>query len=198
MRCHLIWFFPALLLVACKRGPEGPAGPPGPAGPQGPAGPSYVPPNQQGYIRGLIIAQDTFNNRRARENYNYTYYFQTPCLVNYLGPSVLSLNIIRSNEPYQFTLSSGIILQIDTSTSPPTVLGAEAGVLYIKQLGNNLLVYSQDFDIADSQDTLLIDSLTFSPQLTQVKGFLRGIRRSVTPHDTVTFEFESVIPRRYE
>ena len=192
MRRHLVWFFPVLVFVACKRGPEGPAGP------QGPAGSNYVPPNQQGYIRGTIIAQDTFNNRRARENYNYTYYSQTPCLINYLGSSVLWLNISRSSEPYYFTSSSSITLQIDTSTSPPTVLGAEADVSYITQLGNNLLVYYQNFDINDSQDTMLIESLTFSPQLTQVRGRLRGVRRSVTPPDTVTFEFESVIPRRYE
>jgi hypothetical protein len=48
-----------LTLIACKRGPEGPAGP------QGPAGPDYVAPYQQGYIRGTIIAQDTFNNRAS-------------------------------------------------------------------------------------------------------------------------------------
>lgn len=191
MKRHLIWLFPAFLFVACKRGPEGPAGP------QGPAGPNYVPPNQQGYIRGIIIAQDTFNNRRARENYNYTYYSQAPCLVTNLGPTMLRLNISRYGDPY-FSSGAFISLQVDTSASPPAVLGANVDISYVKQIGNNLLVYSHNFYTTSSQDTLLIDSLIFSPQLTQVKGLLRGIRRSVTPHDTVTFEFESVIPRRYE
>ena len=187
-----MWLFPAVLVVACKRGPEGPAGP------QGPAGPNYVPPNQQGYIRGTIIAQDTFNNQRARESYNYVYYYQAPCFTYSSGPNTIQLSINRYSEPYYLSSGAFISLQVDTSASPPTVLGASADISYVKQIGKNLLVYSQNFDIADSQDTLLIDSLTFSPQLTQVKGFLRGIRRSVTPHDTVTFEFESAIPRRYE
>ena len=118
--------------------------------PEGPAGPNYVPPNRQGYIRGIIIAQDTFNNRRAHESYNYTYYSQTPCLVNYLGSSVLWLSINRTSEPYYFTSLSSITLQIDTSTSPPTILTAEASVLYATRVDNSLLVYDQYFDINDS------------------------------------------------
>jgi len=187
-----VWVIAVLLLVACKRGPEGSAGP------QGPGGPNYVPPNQQGYIRGTIIAQDTFNNQRARESYNYVYYSQAPCFTYSLGPDTIQLSISRHNEPHYLSLGARISFEVDTSTSPPTVLSASADISYAKQIGNNLLVYSQNFDIADSQDTLLIDTLTFSPQLTQVRGRLRGVRRSVTPPDTVTFEFESVIPRRYE
>ncbi len=184
---RIVWFFAGSLFVACKRGPEGPAGP---------AGLDYTPSNQQGYIRGTIIAQDTFNNRRVRESYNHVYYLQTPCFISSSGPNTIQLNISRYREPYYLTSVAYITLRIDTSASPPTVLSSEAYVSHIKQLGNNLLVYSQDFD-TNNQDTLLIESLTFSPQLTQVNGRLRGIRRSVTPPDTVTFEFESVIPRQY-
>jgi hypothetical protein len=81
-----------LTLLACKRGPEGPAGP------QGPAGPNYVAPYQQGYIKGTIIAQDTFNNRRVRESYNYVYYSQNPCYVDTIN-STLTLSITRWGDP---------------------------------------------------------------------------------------------------
>ncbi len=192
MRRHLIWLLPAVLVVACRRGSEGPAGP------QGPAGPNYVSPNQQGYIRGVIIAQDTFNNQRARESYNHIYYTQSPCDVYFLGPSILRLYIRRSNEPYYATSSSTVSLQIDTSTSPSTVIEVSAYISHTKQVGNMILAYYNSFSTNDPQDTLLVDTLGFSLSFTQVRGRLRGIQRSVTPPDTVTFEFESVIPRQYQ
>ena len=75
-----------LILLACKRGPAGPAAP------------DYVAPYQQGYIKGTIIAQDTFNNQRVRESYNYVYYIQSPCDV-YTTGSTLRLDIARRGDP---------------------------------------------------------------------------------------------------
>jgi len=53
--------------------------------------PIPVAPYQQGYIKGIIIAQNTFNNQRVRESYNYVYYSQTPCDVY----NTLTLSIER-------------------------------------------------------------------------------------------------------
>jgi hypothetical protein len=176
-----------------KRGPERPAGP------QGPAGPDYVAPYQQGYIRGIIIAQDTFNNRRVRESYNYVYYNQSACDVYTIG-STLMLSIERWGDPtLSFSRVAGISLGIDTTGGTPTVVFSFAGITHLKQVGSNIVTgYSQLYEPYDPLDTLIVESLTFSPQFTQVQGRLRGIRRNVTPPDTVTFEFESIIPRTYQ
>jgi hypothetical protein len=189
MRQGLVQLFAllTLILLACKRGPAGPAGP------------DYVAPYQQGYIKGIIIAQDTFNKRRVRESYNYVYYGQTPCeLSNEFG--FLTLSIVRWGDP---TRSSSrvayIFLGIDTTGGTPTVVFSFAGINHLKQVGSNIVTgYSQLYEPYDPTDTLIVESLTFSPQFTQVQGRLRGIRRDVTPPDTVTFEFESIIPRTYQ
>jgi len=188
-----------LTLLACKRGPEGPAGPQGPVGPQGPAGPDYVAPYQQGYIKGTIIAQDTFNNRRVRESYNYVYYSQTPCDVYTIG-STLTLDIARWGDPtLSFLKYAQIRLDIDTTGVTPTLISGSAVIYNLKPVGGNIVTgYFHSYATTDTTDTLIVDSLTFSPQFTQVSGRLRGIRRNVTPPDTVTFEFESIIPRTYQ
>jgi hypothetical protein len=182
-----------LTLLACKRGPEGPAGP------QGPAGPDYVAPYQQGYIRGIIIAQDTFNNRRVRESYNYVYYSQNPCGV-YTTDSTLGLYIVRLGDPtLNFLQYAAISLDIDTSGGRTTLVRGSAEISNLKPIGSNIVTgYSHSYATSDTTDTLIVESLTFSPQFTQVSGRLRGIRRNVTPPDTVTFEFESIIPRIYQ
>jgi len=182
-----------LTLLACKRGPEGPAGP------QGPAGPDYVAPYQQGYIKGTIIAQDTFNNRRVRESYNYVYYIQTPCYVDTRG-STLTLDIARCGDPTpNFLRYASISLDIDTTGGRPTLVSGSAEISNLKPVGGNLVTgYSHSYATTDATDTLIVDSLTLSLQFPQVSGRLRGIRRSVTPPDTVTFEFESIIPRTYQ
>ena len=182
-----------LTLIACKRGPEGPAGP------QGPAGPDYVAPYQQGYIRGTIIAQDTFNNRRARESYNYVYYSQSPCDV-YTSGSTLTLYIVRLGDPtLNFLRYAVISLDIDTTGGSTTLVRGSARVSNLKPVGGNIVTgYSHSYYTSNTTDTLIVESLTFSPQFTQVQGRLRGIRRDVTPPDTVTFEFESIIPRTYQ
>jgi len=181
-----------LTLLACKRGPEGPAGP------QGPAGPDYVAPYQQGYIKGTIIAQDTFNNRRVQESYNYVYYIRTPCYVDTRG-STLTLDIVRWGDPTpNFLRYASISLDIDTTGGTPTLVSGFAVISNLKPVGDTIVTgYSRSYDTSDPTDTLIVDSLAFSPQFTQVKGGLRGIRRNVTPPDTVTFEFESIIPRSY-
>jgi hypothetical protein len=181
-----------LTLIACKRGPEGPTGP------QGPAGPDYIAPYRQGYIRGTIIAQDTFNNRRVRESYNYVYYIQSPCDV-YTSGSTLTLDIARWGDPTpNFLRYAGISLNIDTTGDTPTLVSGFAGISNLKQVGGNIVTgYSHSYDTSNTTDTLIVDSLAFFPQFTRVSGRLRGIRRNVTPPDTVTFEFESIIPRTY-
>jgi hypothetical protein len=188
-----MWLLPLLTLIACKRGPEGPAGP------QSPAGPNYVAPYQQGYIKGTIIAQDTFNNRRVRESYNYVHYIQTPCYVDTIG-STLRLDIARWGDPaINFLRYALISLDIDTTGATPTLVSVSADISNLKPVGGNILTgYSRSYATTDATDTLIVESLTFSPQLTQVSGRLRGIRRNVTPPDTVTFEFESIIPRTYQ
>jgi hypothetical protein len=187
-----MWLLPLLTLIACKRGPEGPAGP------QGPAGPDYVAPNQQGYILGTIIAQDTFNNRRVQESYNYVYYIQTPCYVDTRG-STLTLDIVRCGDPtINFLRYAVVSLDIDTTGGRPTLVSGSAEISNLKPVGGNIVTgYSHSYATTDATDTLIVERLTFSPQLTQVSGRLRGIRRDVTPPDTVTFEFESIIPRTY-
>lgn len=181
-----------LTLIACKRGPEGPAGP------QGPAGPDYVAPYQQGYIKGTIIAQDTFNNRRVRESYNYVYYIQSPCDV-YTSGSTLTLSIVRWGDPtLNFLRYASISLNIDTTGGTPTLVSGSAAISNLKPVGGNIVTgYSHSYATTDATDTLIVENLTF-PQFTQVSGRLRGIRRNVTPPDTVTFEFESIIPRTYQ
>jgi hypothetical protein len=176
-----------LTLTACKRGPEGPAGP------------DYVAPYQQGYIKGTIIAQDTFNNRRVRESYNYVYYIQTPCDVYTIG-STLTLDIARLGDPtLNFLRYAVISLDIDTTGGTPTLVSGSASISNLKAVGGNIVTgYSHSYDTTDNTDTLIVESLTFSPQFTEVRGRLRGIRRNVTPPDTVTFEFESIIPRTYQ
>jgi hypothetical protein len=182
-----------LTLLACKRGPEGPAGP------QGPAGPDYVAPYQQGYIKGTIIAQDTLNNRRVRESYNYVYYSQSPCDVYTIG-STLTLSIARWGDPtINFLRYAGISLNIDTTGGTPTLVSGFAAISNLKPVGGNIVTgYSHFYDTSNTTDTLIVENLTFSPQFTQVSGRLRGIRHNVTPPDTVTFEFESIIPRTYQ
>jgi hypothetical protein len=188
MRQGLVQLFALLMLIllACKRGPAGPAGP------------DYVAPYQQGYIKGTIIAQDTFNNRRVRESYNYVYYIQTPCYVDTRG-STLTLDIVRWGDPTpNFLRYASISLDIDTTGGRPTLVRGSAGISNLKPVGGNIVTgYSHSYDTTDNTDTLIVENLTFSPQLTQVSGRLRGIRRNVTPPDTVTFEFESIIPRTY-
>jgi hypothetical protein len=181
-----------LTLLACKRGPEGPAGP------QGPAGPDYVAPYQQGYIKGTIIAQDTFNNRRVRESYNYVYYSQTPCDVYNIG--TLMLSIERWGDPtLSFLRYAQIRLDIDTTGGTLTLVSGSAVISNLKPVGSNIVTgYSHSYATTDPTDTLIVENLTFSPQFTQVQGRLRGIRRGVMPPDTVTFEFESIIPRTYQ
>jgi len=181
-----------LTLLACKRGPEGPAGP------QGPAGPDYVAPYQQGYIRGTIIAQDTLNNRRVRESYNYVYYSQNPCYVDAIG-STLTLSIARWGDPtINFLQYAVISLDIDTTGGTPTLVRGFAVISNLK-VDSNIVTgyYYRSYDTSYATDTLIVDSLAFSRQFTQIGGRLRGIRRNVTPPDTVTFEFESIIPRTY-
>jgi len=174
-----------LTLLACKRGPAGPAGP------------DYVAPYQQGYIKGTIIAQDTFNNRRVRESYNYVYYIQNPCYVDAIG-STLSLDIARLGDPTINLLRYALIsLDIDTTGGRPTLVRGSAEISNLKPVGGNIVTgYSHFYDTSNTTDTLIVDSLIFSSQL--VSGRLRGIRRDVTPPDTVTFEFESIIPRTYQ
>jgi hypothetical protein len=184
-----------LTLLACKRGPEGPAGP------QGPAGPDYVAPYRQGYIKGTIIAQDTFNNRRVRESYNYVYYdySQSPCDV-YTSNSNLRLYIARWGDPtINFLRYAEISLDIDTTGGRPTLVSGSAQISNLKPVGDTIVTgyYYRSYDTSNTTDTLIVESLSFSPQFTQVSGRLRGIRRNVTPPDTVTFEFESIIPRTY-
>ena len=182
-----------LTLLACKRGPEGPAGP------QGPAGPDYVAPYRQGYIKGIIIAQDTFNNQRVQESYNYVYYRQNPCYV-YTTGSTLTLDIVRRGDPTLNPLQyAGISLNIDTTGGALTLVSGSAEISNLKPVGDTIVTgYSHFYEIYNTTDTLIVDSLTFSTQFTQVSGRLRGIRRNVTPPDTVTFEFESIIPRTYQ
>jgi len=186
-----MWLLPLLTLIACKRGPEGPAGP------QGPAGPDYVAPYQQGYIKGTIIAQDTFNNRRVRESYNYVYYRQNPCYV-YTTGSTLTLSIVRWGDPtLNFLRYAVISLGIDTTGGTPTLVSGSAEIFNLKPVGGNIVTgYYRSYATTDTTDTLIVESLTF--RFTQVSGRLRGIRRDVTPPDTVTFEFESIIPRTYQ
>ncbi len=193
MRRTLVWLLPFLSFIACKRGPEGPAGP------QGPAGPDYVAPYQQGYIRGTIIAQDTFNRQRVRESYNYVYYGQSPCnTYTYNNRLVLSINR-AGDSTLSFLRYASLNLEIDTTGGTPTLTYSSADISNLKQVGSNILTgYNGYYTTADSTDTLIVESITFSPQLTRVSGRLRGIRRSVTPPDTVTFEFESIIPRTYQ
>jgi hypothetical protein len=180
-----------LTLLACKRGPEGPAGP------QGPAGPDYVAPYKQGYIKGIIIAQDTFNNQRVREGYNCIYYSQTPRDVYTIG-STVTLSIARGGDPtINFLRYAVISLDIDTTGGTPTLVSGFAVISNLKPVEGNILMGYYYHSYATT-DTLIVESLTFSPQFTQVRGRLRGIRRNVTPPDTVTFEFESVIPRPYQ
>ena len=183
-----------LTLLACKRGPEGPAGP------QGPAGPDYVAPYQQGYIRGTIIAQDTFNDQRVQESYNYVYYDyrQSPCYVDTID-STLTLYIARWGDPtINFLRYAVVSLNIDTTGSRPTLVDGFAIISNRKPVEGNIVTgYAHFYDTTNATDTLILESLTFSPQFTQVSGRLRGIRRDVTPPDTVTFEFESIIPRTY-
>jgi len=175
-----------LILLACKRGPAGPAAP------------DYVAPYQQGYIKGTVIAQDTFNNRRVRESYNYVYYSQNPCYVDAIG-STLSLDIARWGDPtINFLRYAVVSLNIDTTGSRPTLVDGFAIISNRKPVEGNIVTgYAHFYDTTNATDTLILESLTFSPQFTQVSGRLRGIRRDVTPPDTVTFEFESIIPRTY-
>lgn len=193
MRRTLVWLLPFLWFISCKRGPEGPAGP------RGPAGPDYVAPYQQGYIRGTIIAQDTFNRQRVRESYNYVYYSQRPCNI-YTYNNSLGLSIGRAADPtLNLVRQASLYLEIDTTGGTPTLLYSSADIFNLKQVGSNIITgYYGYYNTADSTDTLIVENLNFSPQLTQVSGRLRGIRRSVTPPDTVTFEFESIIPRTYQ
>jgi hypothetical protein len=160
-----------------------------------------VAPYQQGYIRGTIIAQDTFNNQRVRESYNYVYYdySQSPCDVYTIG-STLTLDIVRWGDPtINFLRYAVISLNIDTTGGTPTLVIGSAQIFNLKPVGGNIVTgYYRSYATSDTTDTLIVESLTFSPQLTQVSGRLRGIRRNVTPPDTVTFEFESIIPRTYQ
>ena len=194
MRQGLVQLFVVLTLTlfACKRGPEGPAGP------QGPAGPNYVAPYQQGYIKGTIIAQDTFNNRRVRESYNYVYYSQSPCDVYNID--TLTVSIARWGDPtLNFLRYAVISLNIDTTGDTPTLVSGFAVISNQKPVEGNIVTgYFHFYDTSNTTDTLIVDSLTFPRQFTQVSGRLRGIRRNVTPPDTVTFEFESIIPRTYQ
>jgi hypothetical protein len=190
MRQGLVQLFAllTLILLACKRGPAGPAGP------------DYVAPYQQGYIKGIIIAQDTFNNRRVRESYNYVYYSQSPCDVYTIGSTFLVLSIERWGDPtLSFLRYAQIRLGIDTTGGTPTLVRGSAEISNLKPIGSNIVTgYYRSYATTDATDTLIVENLTFSPQFTQVQGRLRGIRRNVTPHDTVTFEFESIIPRTYQ
>jgi hypothetical protein len=90
-------------------------------------------------------------------------------------------------------------LDIDTTGGRPTLVRGSARISNLKPVGDTIVTgyYYRSYDTSDITDTLTVERLTFSPQLTQVSGLLRGIRRSVTPPDTVTFEFESIIPRTY-
>ena len=190
MRQGLVQLFAllTLILLACKRGPAGPAGP------------DYVAPYQQGYIRGIIIAQYTFNDQRVRESYNYVYYVQTPCYV-YTSGSTLTLDIVRCGDPAINLLRyASISLDIDTTGGTPTLVSGSAEISNLKPVGGNIVTgyYDRSYATFDATDTLIVENLTFSPQFTQVSGRLRGIRRNVTPPDTVTFEFESIIPRTYQ
>jgi hypothetical protein len=190
MRQGLVQLFAllTLILLACKRGPAGPAGP------------DYVAPYQQGYIKGIIIAQDTFNNRRVRESYNYVYYSQSPCDVYTIGSTFLVLSIERWGDPtLSFLRYAQIRLGIDTTGGTPTLVRGSAEISNLKPIGSNIVTgYYRSYATTDATDTLIVENLTFSPQFTQVQGRLRGIRRNVTPPDTVTFEFESIIPRTYQ
>jgi predicted NUDIX family NTP pyrophosphohydrolase len=90
-------------------------------------------------------------------------------------------------------------LDIDTTGGRPTLVRGSAEISNLKPVGGNIVTgYSHFYDTSNTTDTLIVDSLTFSTQFTQVSGRLRGIRRDVTPPDTVTFEFESIIPRTYQ
>jgi hypothetical protein len=157
-----------------------------------------VAPYQQGYIRGTIIAQDTFNNRRVQESYNYVYYIQTPCDA-YTSGSTLTLDIARWGDPTINLLRYAVIsLDIDTTGGRPTLVSGSAEISNLKPVGGNIVTgYSHSYNTTSTTNTLIVDSLAFSPPFTQIGGRLRGIRRSVTPLDTVTFVFESIIPRTY-
>jgi hypothetical protein len=90
-------------------------------------------------------------------------------------------------------------LDIDTTGGRPTLVRGYAGISNLKLVGDTIVTgYSHSYDTSNTTDTLIVERLTFSPQLTQVSGLLQGIRRDVTPPDTVTFEFESIIPRTYQ
>lgn len=90
-------------------------------------------------------------------------------------------------------------MNIDTAGSTPTLVSSSAEIYNLKPVGSSIITgYYGGYATPDPTDTLIVESLTFSPQFTQVQGRLRGIRRDVTPPDTVTFEFESIIPRTYQ
>jgi hypothetical protein len=90
-------------------------------------------------------------------------------------------------------------LNIDTTGGTPTLVSGSAVISNQKPVEGNIVTgYFHFYDTSNTTDTLIVDSLTFPRQFTQVSGRLRGIRRDVTPPDTVTFEFESIIPRTYQ
>jgi hypothetical protein len=90
-------------------------------------------------------------------------------------------------------------LDIDTTGGTPTLVSGSAYISNLKPVGGNIVTgYAHFYATTNNTDTLIVERLTFSPQFTQVSGQLRGIRRDVTPPDTVTFEFESIIPRTYQ
>ena len=90
-------------------------------------------------------------------------------------------------------------MDIDTTGGALTLVRGSAEISNLKPVGDTIVTgYSHFYEIYNTTDTLIVDSLTFSTQFTQVSGRLRGIRRDVTPPDTVTFEFESIIPRTYQ
>jgi len=97
-----------------------------------------------------------------------------------------------------YKLLTIISLDIDTTGGRPTLVRGSAEISNLKPVGGNIVTgYSRSYYTSNITDTLIVDSLAFSPPFTQIGGLLRGIRRSVTPPDTVTFEFESIIPRSY-
>ena len=90
-------------------------------------------------------------------------------------------------------------MDIDTTGGTPTLVRGFAVISNLK-VDSNIVTgyYYRSYDTSYATDTLIVDSLAFSRQFTQIGGRLRGIRRNVTPPDTVTFEFESIIPRTYQ
>jgi hypothetical protein len=152
----------------------------------------------EGYIKGTLVTQDTFNRRRVRKTYEYKYYIHAPSSTYQVGPDTVGIYIARYQDyPYSWLNSGDIELRIDT-TKPTALQGlvrAEFRIIQSERQGNILYYYQRGFESDDGNDTLIVQALSLSRDFLRVSGRFLCVRRDVTPHDTVTVEFESPIPR---